>query len=176
MDKLFNFTSNASSSELWPPRFYTTMSMVESWKTGSVWSNGNVHKEPHWPNLWLQPKGRSLPNTSGCAQCVLTVPMLTHDRFLCLLPWEVSLRCHKERSFLRTQCLGIRGKRMSFQSLAPHTPSASIANSFSLGKTQIVRFYRSWSHLSLAAGTVWQGEGRKRVWMDSLLPENHCNP
>lgn len=124
VDKPFSFASNSPSSQLWPPRFCCTVSTVESRETRRVWSSGNVAKEAQG----LQSRGRSLPNSSGCAQCVLTVPTLTYHSFLHLLPWEVSLRCHQVRSLLQTQSLGIQGKKRTFQSLASPTPSALIAN------------------------------------------------
>lgn len=88
--------------------------MVGFQRTGRVWSSGNVPKGPHWPNMWLQPWGRSL---NQHLWLVLVCPDSSHaDTQQVPLPnaLEVSPRCHKERSTLQIQSLGIQGTKKEF--------------------------------------------------------------
>lgn len=109
VDKPFTFASISPSSELWPPRFYCTVSMWDSGKRKGYGPLEMFPRNHNWPYLWLQPRGRPLPNISGSSWFILMVPTLTHNKFLCPMHWEVSPRCHKERSILQMQSLEIQG-------------------------------------------------------------------
>lgn len=146
--------------------------MVGFQRTGRVWSSGNVPKEPHWPNMWLQPWGRSL---NQHLWLVLVCPDSSHaDTQQVPLPnalGSIPKMPQRKEHLTDTESWDSGDKKGVFSLLL--LPLCQLQ---AQGDRESHRFYRYWSHFSLPAGTIWEGVRRKQLRMDSLLPENHHHP